>query len=130
MTRELRQLFHPLNMVTKEGSFPVTEDRSAPQGDDLSYEAWAAFRNKQKQTAGAMNAPRSSSKSGGSKSKPQKGAREKMDLIGALGNATGVTAVEANTTFYPNVQLSRSLKPLFRRTSRPRIRDRPSPLSP
>ena len=52
MSTQLRQLFHSQGGATKEDIFPVTENRSIPQGGDLSYEAWAAFRKQQKQSYG------------------------------------------------------------------------------
>ena len=77
MTKRLRQLFHSPNSLTKEDISPVIEEKSPPQGEDLSYEAWAAFRKQQKRNTGTSNSNRSSSKSAGKKSKSQKGSQEK-----------------------------------------------------
>ena len=107
MKQQLRQLFHHPNSVTKEDISPVMEGKSVSRGEDLSYEAWAAFRNKQKQSPGAASASRSSSKGGaGKKSKSPKGAQEKM--------AVEVKTGEVKTIFCPNVQPSRNGRPRFR----------------
>ena len=81
MKQQLRQLFHQPNSVTKEDIFPATEEKSVSRGEDLSYEAWVAYRNKQKQSTGAVAASRSSSKSGtGKKPKPPNGGAGKKWL--------------------------------------------------
>ena len=46
MTKQLRQLFQSPNAVTKGDIFRVIEDRALQKEDDVSYEAWLAFRNK------------------------------------------------------------------------------------
>ena len=76
--QQLRQLFHQSNSVTNEDIFPATEEKTGLRGEDLSYEAWAAYRNKQKQSSGAGAALRPSSKGdNGKKSKSPKGGQEK-----------------------------------------------------
>ena len=78
MKQQLRQLSHHPNSVTKGDIFSLTEEKSVSRGEDLSYEAWVAYRNKQKQPTGAVAASRSSSKGGtGEISKSLKGAQEK-----------------------------------------------------
>ena len=78
MKQQLRQLFHHPNSVTKEDIFSVAEEKPVSQDEDLSYEAWVAYRNKQKQPTGAGAASRPSSKNGnGKKPKVPKGGQEK-----------------------------------------------------
>ena len=55
----------------------MTEAPASAPDDDLSYEAWLAYRRGNKQRTGAKNPPRSSSKSSGKKPKPGKRAQEK-----------------------------------------------------
>ena len=54
----------------------------------------------------------------------KKGRRRRMDSIGARGAATGVIAVGAGTTFYPNVRSNKNLRPPLRRRAHLRIQDR------
>ena len=56
MKQQLRQLFHRPNSATKEDIFPVTEEKPVSRGEDLSYEAWVAYRNK-KPVNGTKNYP-------------------------------------------------------------------------
>ena len=78
MKQQLRQLFHQSNSATKDDVFSMAEETTASPGEDLSYEAWAAYRKKQKQPAGTGAAPRPSSKNGnGKKPKAPKGGQEK-----------------------------------------------------
>ena len=131
MKQQLRQLFHHPNSVTKEDIFSVAEEKPVSQDEDLSYEAWVAYRKKQKQSTGAGAASRPSSKSGnGKKSKSPKGGQEKTALIGALGNAIVVMAVEANTIFCPNVPPRRNGRRQLRRPLPLRTLDRLFPPSP
>ena len=131
MKQQLRQLFHQSNSVTKEDVFSMAEETTASPGEDLSYEAWAAYRKNQKQNTGASAASRSSSKNGkGKKSKSPKGEQEKMDLIGALGNATAVMAAAVNSIFYPNAPRSRTRRRPLRRPLLLRTLDRPFPPLP
>ena len=131
MKQQLRQLFHHPNSATKEDIFSVTEEKSVSRGKDLSYEAWVAYRNKQKQPTVAGAAFRPSSKSGrGKNSKSPRGVQEKMALIAAPGNETVVMAVEVNIIFYPNAQPSRNERHRLRRLLPLRIPDRPFLPSP
>ena len=85
---------------------------------------------KKKRSLGATNASRSSSKSAGKQSEPQKGTQEKMVLIDERGSAIGVTAVEVNITFCPNVRRNRRPKPRPHCPLRLPIRGRHFPPSP
>ena len=130
MTKQLRQLFRSPNSTTKEDISPAIEERSPPQGEDLSYEAPAAFRKQQKQRTGPplpIAHPRNLQ---GKSPNRRKGRRGKMDLIGELGTAIGVIAVGVNITSSPNVRLNRSRKLLPRRRPHLRIHDRLPPQSP
>ena len=102
MTKPLRQLFRAPNAVSKEDILQVSDAPALTRGEDLSYEARVASRKKNKQSSGAANASRASSKSAGKKSKPQKGAQEKMVFIAERGGAICVTAVEVKITPWPN----------------------------
>ena len=106
MAKQLRQLFQAPNAVTKGYIFQEVEAKTLLQGDDPSYEAWLAFRNKQKETE--VREPRMplAPPRGPRVRSPnrEKGRKRKMDFIVSLGNATGVTAVEAKIIFCPNAQ--------------------------
>ena len=126
MKQQLRQLFHHPNSVTKEDVFSVAEEQPVPQDEDLSYEAWVAYRKKQKQPAGTGAAPRPSSKNGnGKKPKAPKGGQEKMVLTGALGNVIVVMVVEVNTIFCPSVPQKWGKRCQLRRLLHLRLRVRP-----
>ena len=131
MKQQLRQLRHQPNSVTKEDIFPAMEEKTVSRGEDLSYEAWAAYRNKQKQSSGAGAPPAPPPKVAmGRSPSPRKGGRKKTALIGALGNAVVVMVVEVNTIFCPNVPPSRNGRHRLRRPLPLRPLDRPFPPAP
>ena len=125
MSTQLRQLFHSQCGATKEDISPVTENRSIPQGEDLSYEAWAAFRKQQKQNKGPQITPAPPPKIRGKGPIHEKGRRRRMDSIGVQGNATGAIAVGASITFYPNVRSNKNRRPPLQYGVHLRIQDRP-----
>ena len=130
MKQQLRQLFHHPNSVTKEDVFSMTEETAASPGEDLSYEAWVAYRKKQKQPTGTGAAPRHSSKNGnGKKPKAPKGGQEKMVLTGALGNVIVAMIVEVNTILCPSVPPNREKRCQLRCPLPLRLRARPFPPS-
>ena len=104
MSKQLRQLFQAPNAVTKEDILQISQTSKLVQEEDPSYEARLAPRKGNKQRSGTANAPRPPSKSAGKKSKPKKMRKRKMVLTVAPGNAFGVTDVEVNTIFCPNVR--------------------------
>ena len=62
LSKQLRQLFQPTNSAAKEAILRVTTESTQPQIEDLSYEAWLAYKNGNQQRTGSKGIPRAPSK--------------------------------------------------------------------
>ena len=129
LTKQLRQLSQAPNAVATEDILQVSEASALLPGGDLSYEARLAFRKGNKQRSGAPNAPRSSSKSAGKKSKPRKGEQEKNGVNRRAGGRNRFYRCGSEYHLCPNARGNRRRKPPLSDPPRPLPYGRPSPPS-
>ena len=74
---QLRQLFRAPNAVAKEDILHVTEESAQLAPDDLSYDAWLAYRKAGEQRTGEKGAARPSHKAPGKRGNPNRRNKEK-----------------------------------------------------